>query len=96
MHRSGIYLHGMNRLVAFMAIVVATSASALAAPSGLPSGFFTGPPVARPALTLRAFTAGVTPGFPATAVAWDLARGANGTMWFLDGHWSVIQRRFHR
>jgi streptogramin lyase len=35
--------------------------------------------------TLQAFTAGVTPGFPATAVAWDITPGAGDSMWFTDG-----------
>ena len=34
--------------------------------------------------TFRTFTAGHTPGFPSYGLAWDIAAGPAGTMWFTD------------
>jgi streptogramin lyase len=54
-------------------------------------------PAARPinkagALQFQVFTAGQTPGFPASAGAIDLAPGPNQTMWFTDGGTPAIGR----
>ncbi len=52
-----------------------------------------GPSVIRSnALTFKVFTAGQTPGFPASAFAADLALGPDGAMWFTDGGTPAIGR----
>lgn len=44
------------------------------------------------ALSFKVFTAGSTPGFPASAQAWDITPGANGTIWFTDVQTPAIGR----
>jgi streptogramin lyase len=46
-------------------------------------GIETGTPISpTPVLQLKAFTAGITPGFPSSAVTWDITPGAGDSMWF--------------
>jgi len=82
-HRSGL---AALSAAAFLASLLAGCAksSAPPLPPQAPLSRTANGPAAPGALSFKVFTAGSTPGFPASAQAWDITPGANGTIWFTD------------
>src|SRR5579883_468233 len=90
-HRSGL---AALSAAAFLASLLAGCAksSAPPLPPQAPLSRTANGPAAPGALSFKVFTAGSTPGFPASAQAWDITPGANGAIWFTDVQTPAIGR----
>jgi streptogramin lyase len=72
----------LNLAIAATLTLAACSNDSINVPANSQATYVARTPAERP--RLLSFTAGVTPGFPHNAVAWDLIGAAGGTIWFTD------------
>ena len=83
----------MRISVAVLTLACLAACSRTSGLPGIPVSQATGPSIVRSgSLQFKVFTAGQTPGFPASAAAIDIAPGPGGTMWFTDGGTPAIGR----
>ncbi|HEY2473806.1 MAG TPA: hypothetical protein VGI19_03300 [Candidatus Cybelea sp.] len=70
--------------IALAAVLTVAGCSSPTSPTSLPVQSSVARPNSTSSLQFNVYTAGQTPGFPASATAVDIAPGPNGTMWFTD------------
>ena len=78
--------------IALLAVLSVAGCSNPTSPTSLPVQSSVARPDITTSLRFNAYTAGQTPGFPASASAVDIAPGPNGTMWFTDDGTPAIGR----